>query len=627
MKTKWCLRILWSVLSLGLLSCAVDTYESPFTKRKKVFKQGMTKSKPIKLSITDERQSSQRLPVSTSPLSQLISRRPYPPAIPGTPRFLRPGEPEAKNQSDFVFLPDVSVTCSTSDFVVRVKPAFYGLGADATELKLGSTCKSNGVLRPYGDLLFTYPLTACDSVRQSPHGYLVYKFVLHYEPSPKHFPSRAHRMDVDIQCRYQRNHHVYQLAVQPTWHTAVGRKTLKGSPNFFQIELMDDSWSRPARPQVYQLGQTVNFQIRAPHLPTGVKLYINSCYATPSSGSISSHKYTIIDNYGCMLDSRRDPGASQFISRTNKTLRFSLEAFQFTADPDTEVNIHCKLFVTSEDPGPAHKSCTYTGDRWKALNSDDSICDCCDYKCVTSKPRRAMMEGSARSGSLLVVDQSYEAEDGSLPVNPPSVSISREGEATVSQFTDELHSLDNLWESADEVQYDDEEQVYTEEEEQQQQLDEKERGVVLGVKAEPDLDELSFRERVLVEEEKEKSEVNDSNLSKEDGSGYLLHKHFSESEDGEEFEDDEISDVQQATHLNHKEGEVLRHWAELEQMFPSEVGVQRELEPLVTEGEEKNSKHTSSSALADWMVASDVERNEDSLADLDKEMTWYFTWT
>lgn len=241
--------------------------------------------------------------------------------------------------------------------------------------------------------------------------------------------------------------------------------------------------------------------------------------------------------------------------------------------------------------------------------------------------RSLFLQGSARSGSLLVVDKSYEAEDGSLPVNPPSVSISREGEATVSQFTDELHSLDNLWESADEVQYDDEEQVYTEEEEQQQQLDEKERGVVLGVKAEPDLDELSFRERVLVEEEKEKSEVNDSNLSKEDGSGYLLHKHFSESEDGEEFEDDEISDVQQATHLNHKEGEVLRHWAELEQMFPSEVSVQRELEPLVTEGEEKNSKHTSSDALADWMVASDVERNEDSLADLDKEMTWYFTWT
>lgn len=75
---------------------------------------------------------------------------------------MRPGE----IQSDFAYLPDVSVTCSTSDFVVRVKPAFYGLGADADELKLGNTCKITGVLRPYGDLLFTYPLTACDAVRQ-----------------------------------------------------------------------------------------------------------------------------------------------------------------------------------------------------------------------------------------------------------------------------------------------------------------------------------------------------------------------------------------------------------------------------------------------------------------------------
>lgn len=62
--------------------------------------------------------------------------------------------------------PDVSVTCSTSDVVVRVRAAFYGFGADAAELRLGSSCTSTGVLRPYGDLLFAYPLTACDSRRE-----------------------------------------------------------------------------------------------------------------------------------------------------------------------------------------------------------------------------------------------------------------------------------------------------------------------------------------------------------------------------------------------------------------------------------------------------------------------------
>lgn len=166
MKTKWHLYILWSVSSLGLLSCAVDTYESPFTGRKKVFKLGTPKAKPTKLSTTGDRKPSQRLPASTPPLSQPSSPKPYPPLAPVTPRAARPGEPRAKIQSDFAYLPDVSVTCSTSDFVVRVKPAFYGLGADAEELKLGGACKSNGLLRPYGDLLFTYPLTACDAVRQ-----------------------------------------------------------------------------------------------------------------------------------------------------------------------------------------------------------------------------------------------------------------------------------------------------------------------------------------------------------------------------------------------------------------------------------------------------------------------------
>ncbi|KAM7403910.1 hypothetical protein PAMA_004367 [Pampus argenteus] len=234
MKTKWHLYILWSVLSLDLLGCSTDTYEStPAVRRKKIVKLGPPKFEPdaTKPSTTDnKRKPSPRLFASTFPSSQTRAQT--------SP--VRPGE--AKIGSDFAYLPDVSVTCSTSDFVVRVKAAFYGLGADASELNLGSSCKSNGVLRPYGDLLFTYPLTSCDSQRELLHGYLVYKFVLHYEPSPVRFPSRAHRVDVDIECYYQ----------------------------------------------------------------------------------------------SCMVDSKREPGASQFISRTDKTQRFSLKAFQFISHPSTE---------------------------------------------------------------------------------------------------------------------------------------------------------------------------------------------------------------------------------------------------------------------------------------------------
>lgn len=159
MKSKLYLSILWSLLSIGLFSFALQTHEFPFTGPKRIFKLVGPKSKPIKLSRGYKQ--SYRIPSSISSLSPLNT-----PLALATPRAVRPGQPQADIQSDFVYLPDVSLTCSTSDFVVRVKPTFYGLGAEAEELKIGTTCRCNGVLTPYGDLLFTYPLTACDSVLQ-----------------------------------------------------------------------------------------------------------------------------------------------------------------------------------------------------------------------------------------------------------------------------------------------------------------------------------------------------------------------------------------------------------------------------------------------------------------------------
>ncbi|XP_060919407.1 uncharacterized protein LOC132993539 [Labrus mixtus] len=601
MKTKWRNYILWRILSFGLFTCAAGTSQFRLSKGKQVFKLGKPTSKPVRVTTTGGRNRSSS---STVPLSQLSPQRPDWPLAPAKPRSTRHRELQEKVRSEFAYLPDVSVTCSTSDFVVRVKPAFYGLGAEASELKLGSSCKSNGVLRPYGDLLFTYHLTACDAMRELPSGYLVYKFVLHYEPSPKRFPSRAHRIDVNIECRYQRNLHVYQLTVEPTWETAVVRMRLKGSSNDFQMELMDDSWSRPSKSEVYQLGKAVNFQVSAPNLPTNWKLYISSCFATPASGFKPPLTYTIIDNFGCMMDIPGDgsPGASQFISRTDKTLRFSLKAFQFTSDPDAEVNIHCKLFVTSEDPSPTHKSCTYKEQRWKALTGDNSICECCDSQCGTSEPIRATMEGSASIGSLLISDQ-----DDFLPVR--TSSISKGGEAIISHYIDELNLSKDLLESLDVVKDDDddddddeEDRVYTDED---------------GELTEPDLEELGLRE-VLEEEEKD-SAGNSFILIEHEGSEYLEQEDYSESEEGRE---DEMSVVQQVIHQHEKEAEVLRHWVELEQTLSTEASVQRELQqPQDEEGNMYPGKDEE-----DKMVVSEVQwERDDGLAD-DREQTWYFSW-
>ncbi|KAM6968627.1 zona pellucida sperm-binding protein 3-like [Tautogolabrus adspersus] len=382
------------------------------------------------------------------------------------------------------------------------------------------------------------------------------------------------------------------------------------------MELMDDSWRGSSKSQVYQLGKTVNFQVSAPNLPTDWKLYISSCYATPASGFKSSLKYTIIDNLGCMMDSWRYPGASQFISRTDKTLRFSLKAFQFTSDPDTEVSIHCKLFVTSEDPSPTHKSCTYKEERWKALTGDNFICECCDSQCVTSEPIRATMEGSASIGSLLVSDQPYTTKDDFLPVRTSSVS--RGGEAIISHYIDELNRYKDLLESVDVVQYDDddddEDRVYTDED------GEEEGGAILGELTEPDFEELGLRE-VLEEEEKDSTE-NYSTLFEGEGSGNLDREDYSESEEGRE---DEISDVQQAIHQHEKEAEVLRHWVELEQTLSTEASVQRELRQP-QEDEVGNRMYPGREEEEDRIVDSEVEwKREGGLVD-DREQTWYFSW-
>ncbi|XP_068194562.1 zona pellucida sperm-binding protein 3 isoform X2 [Antennarius striatus] len=583
MNTKRCFFILFT----GLIICAA--FESPVTPRNRVLTVGLPN--PPRRGAT---RSSHRSPGGTSPLSPLPPQGRSLPAAPGTPRSMRGGDDPAQVQSDFAPLPDVSVTCAASDFVLRVKPSFFGLGADAQELKLGNSCKNNGVLKPYGDFLFTYPLTECDAVRQTAGGYLLYKFVLHYEPSLKRFPGGSHRVDVDIECRYQRNHHVRQLTIQPTWKTVVVRKRLKGSPKLFQIELMDDSWRGPATSRVYKLGQTVNFQISAPHLPTGGKVYINRCYA---GGSKSSLNYTIIDNFGCMLDGKRDRGASRFISRTDDTLRFSLKAFQFTSDPDKEVRVSCLLFVATEEPGPAHKSCSYRGNRWKALAGEDSICECCDSQCVTSKPRRSMMEGSAVTESLLVSDQSYADEDGFLPVNPASASRSRQGKDTIIHYLDEQHHHENPQGTVDILAFD-EEEVDLENGE--------ESGAIFSFRG-PDI-ELGFVERVLEEE----------NEFEENGSGYLATGYFSESEEEEGYRrrEDEITEVQQVIHLNQTEG------AMSEQMLPSGDNLPTELQPLVSEGEEENRKYTDRSK-DDSMTASEGEVKDDLVKN---EMTWYFTW-
>ncbi|KAJ7989037.1 hypothetical protein DPEC_G00315390 [Dallia pectoralis] len=435
MKTKWWLCVLWSVYPLTIANATFSTYGHPSALRpvnRNILKLGTSKgvggTLRAHLSPAGNDKSSVRIPsasITYTPLPKQSSAIAH-----SSPRHqgnMLLNTPAPKSEHAFASLPDVSVTCSGDDFVVRVKRAFYGLQADAQDLTLGSGCKSNGVLMPYGDVLFAYSMTECDGKREIHPGYLVYTFVLQYAPLTR-IPHKAHRLDVEIQCRLQRYFHVYQRVVRPTWETPVVHKRLKGRPVDFYIQLMDDAWSVPAKSQVYILGQPVNFQVSATHRPRGGKLFINHCYAATSNDPTKSRKYPVIDNFGCMLESQQNVGTAEFVLPiSDDTVRFSISAFQFNSDPDTPVFLHCKLHVTSDEYGPMHKFCTYKENRWRALVGKDSVCDCCDLKCRTSKPRRAMVEGFASSEPLLFSDQ---------PSSPRSA---------VSQVDDDDGDDKNVW--------------------------------------------------------------------------------------------------------------------------------------------------------------------------------------
>jgi len=139
MQTKWHFYIWWSVFSLNTRHCLAVDDESPSSAR------SASRQKEIEFELSDHEN----------------------PELKPGPRFHGPGSHGVPRSPPHVaYVPDVSVTCSASDFEVRVKSDFYGLGASSDELRLGTTCPSNGRLVERGDLLFTYRLTECDVQRE-----------------------------------------------------------------------------------------------------------------------------------------------------------------------------------------------------------------------------------------------------------------------------------------------------------------------------------------------------------------------------------------------------------------------------------------------------------------------------
>ncbi|KAG2457927.1 ZP3 protein, partial [Polypterus senegalus] len=178
---------------------------------------------PFPKSILDPR-------VLTGPSAKL------PPALKA---LLNPKSPRPVMTLPIYVKSDVSLTCSLSNMVVRVKKSFFRFGCSEADLVLGSNCKSNGKDEATGDLLFNYPLNVCGGKRSMHEGCLMYENVLHSKPEKVlGVIRRKQPVNIALKCCFFRYYHVYKGAVHPTWSVPSGVRSLH-HPSGMVLKIMD----------------------------------------------------------------------------------------------------------------------------------------------------------------------------------------------------------------------------------------------------------------------------------------------------------------------------------------------------------------------------------------------------
>ncbi|KAK5926949.1 hypothetical protein CgunFtcFv8_022482 [Champsocephalus gunnari] len=99
--------------------------------------------------------------------------------------------------------------------------------------------------------------------------------------------------------------------------------------------------------------------------PTGaMRMYINTCFITASQDYTSTPKYTVIDNFGCMIDSKVSL-QSKCITGTSKTSqKFGMTALIFkdkvsTSSASQVLKSTCDISMGAVTPTAKSKACNY----------------------------------------------------------------------------------------------------------------------------------------------------------------------------------------------------------------------------------------------------------------------------
>ncbi|XP_045900999.1 zona pellucida sperm-binding protein 3d.2 [Micropterus dolomieu] len=278
---------------------------------------------------------------------------------------------------------DVSVktSCKQRKIRVQVQRSVFGSGDPQSQLKLG-TCQVSKSTKGY--LYFEYDLDMCGTKRTISNNQVVYSNILRYDPPSLQGPiRRAVPFVVPIRCYYNRYQYSYKIGYTPKMRMRKVFKPMKNRAEFI-LTPRNAQWERIFHPAHYMLGKPMFFEAEAASVSQDERLYVHLCYATPERSHTSTPQYTVVKNFGCMVESKDN--RSRFIPYKNNSVRFSVDAFLFKGMIGQELYMHCAMSVSSSVPTPTEKSCNYNTQarRWVELYGSDSVCNCCDSTCSSA---------------------------------------------------------------------------------------------------------------------------------------------------------------------------------------------------------------------------------------------------
>ncbi|XP_067305659.1 zona pellucida sperm-binding protein 3d.2 [Pseudorasbora parva] len=277
----------------------------------------------------------------------------------------------------------VNVVCQMNKMIVKVDKQILGLDGLQSGLKLG-TCDISKTTKHYH--VFIYDMEQCASKRQLVNNRVTYSNILRYSPVVDLGPiRRAVPFSLPVECHFNRYHYSYKIGYIPQIRLQNHFKPLR-TVDSVVLTPRDEHWRRLSPTEEYTLGHPMYFQADGPHLAEDERLFVDSCYVTITSSHLSTPRFTVIENYGCLIDSMSSTWSRFIQSGQRNIVRFSLDAFLFNGMLGKHLYMHCEISVGSLNPTASAKSCTYNQStkRWEELYSSHAVCLCCDSTCLSS---------------------------------------------------------------------------------------------------------------------------------------------------------------------------------------------------------------------------------------------------